>query len=203
MERLELFPTDVFVFYNKNIDNQSLIEKLERLDNVQVKKSTTLSMLVDLRHHEDFKDLFNWFRECLEEIRVKQQYDCDKFEITNSWFNVALAGYDMYQNYHRHSMSFFSAVYYLTDGSPTIFEDPVIHRTQAEIEVLRMNYEPWIFSDAEPGKLIIFPSWLYHSSKIHLGESNRYIISFNSLPTGKINYNLATDSKVIVRIDNE
>lgn len=203
MEVLNVFPTELFIFKNSNIDNQSLIEKLEKLDNVQVKRSTTLSMLVDLRHHNDFKELFDWFNECLEEVRISQEYDCDKFEISNSWFNVALAGYEMYQNCHRHSMSFFSAVYYLTDGSPTMFEDPVIHRSQAEIEVLRRNFDPCISLNAEPGKLVIFPSWLYHSSKIHFGNKNRYVISFNSLPTGKINYNLATDSKAFIRIDHD
>ena len=200
MEVINTFPTEMFVFRNNSFDNQKIIHQLEKLNDIQIKKTTNLSMLYDLRTDSNFQELFNWFRSCLEEIRISCEYDCEKIEITNSWFNVALAGYKMYQNYHRHSMSFFSGVYYLTEGSPTVFEDPVIHRTQAQIEVLRKNYQPTVFSDAEPGKLIVFPSWMYHNSRPHLGDKNRYIISFNSLPSGKINYELSNDSKAEIII---
>lgn len=203
MEIINSFPTEIFVFRNPEIDNQSLVNILKTLDNVEIKQSTTLSMLYDLRKLESFKGLFDWFNQCLEEVRTTMKYDCDSFEITNSWFNVALAGYNMHQNYHRHSMSFFSAVYYLTDGAPTLFEDPVNHRTQAQLEVLRHDYRPSIPSIAEPGKLVIFPSWMMHSSQMHLDPTDRYIVSFNSLPAGKINHSLATDSKANIRIIND
>lgn len=203
MEILKLFPTELFVFENTNIDNAALIKCTQRIDdNVQVKKTTTLSMLYDLRKVDEFKELFEWFNSCLEEVRTTMKYDCDRFEITNSWFNVALGNYDMYQNYHRHSMSFFSAVYYMTEGSATVFEDPVIHRTQAQLEVLRHDYNPFYESIPKPGKLVIFPSWMYHRSLPHLDTTDRYIISFNSLPAGRINHNLATDSKAHIEIKN-
>lgn len=202
MEIINIFPTELFTFNNTTVDNADLITKLQHLDNIEIKQSTTLSMLVDLDKNPDFTDLFSWFRTCLEEVRAAMQYDCEKLEITNSWFNVALANHNMYQNYHRHSMSMFSAVYYMTAGSETVFEDPVIHRTQAQIEVLRHNYNPFYKMVPEPGKLVIFPSWLYHRSLPHLENQDRYIISFNSLPTGKINHNLATDSKANIEVKN-
>lgn len=203
MEIINTFPTELFIFRNQNIDNAALVDTLKTLDNVEIKKSTTLSMLYNLNNLEEFKDLFKWFEQCLEEVRVSMKYDCDSFEITNSWFNVALSGYNMYQNYHRHSMSFFSAVYYLTEGAPTLFEDPVFHRTHAQLEVLRKEYKPSIPLSAEPGKLVIFPSWMMHSSRPHIGSADRYIISFNSLPSGKINHTLATDSKANIKVIND
>ncbi len=203
MEVLNLFPTELFVFKNTTVNNQQLISYLDKLDNIQIKKTSTLSMLEDLRKHDEFKELFSWFDQCLNSVKDYMTYDCDSLEITSSWFNVALADYQMYQNVHRHSMSFFSAVYYLTEGAPTLFEDPVIHRTQAQLEVLRFDYHPFYNSNAEPGKLVIFPSWMYHSSLPHYGEKNRYIISFNCLPNGKINHNLASDSRATVRIIND
>jgi uncharacterized protein (TIGR02466 family) len=202
MEILNLFPTELFVFQNDTIDNESLVKRTQQLDEIEIKKSTTLSMLYDLRHVQEFDPLFAWFKQCLEEVRVKMEYDCEGFEITNSWFNVALGGYEMFQNYHRHSMSFYSAVYYLTEGSATVFEDPVLHRTQAQIEVLRHNYKPFYESAAIPGKLVIFPSWMYHRSLPHIGANDRYIISFNTMPVGKINHNLATDSKANLKVIN-
>lgn len=203
MEVLNLFPTEVFLFKNNTVDNDRLIAVLERLDNIEIKKTSTLSMIVDLRKYDEFKELFSWFDECLGSVKDHMKYDCDSLEITSTWFNVAISGYQMFQNVHRHSMSMWSAVYYLSEGSPTEFEDPVIHRTQAQLEVLRFDYNPFYKINAEPGKLVIFPSWMYHSSLPHLGDKNRYIISFNSLPNGRINYNLATDSKATVRIIND
>ena len=131
MQKLELFPTEVFVFQNDDVDNESLIEIMKTLNDTKIKKSTNISIIYDLQSHPAFKDLFLWFEECLEKIRITQHYDCDKISITNSWFNVSLGGYKMFQNYHKHSMSMFSAVYYMTPGSATIFEDPEVHRTEA------------------------------------------------------------------------
>jgi uncharacterized protein (TIGR02466 family) len=201
MEILNLFPVEVFVFNNPNIDNYELVGKLERMTTAPVKKNTNISVLADLHKDPDFEPLFDWFRECLEEIRVTMKYDCDKIEIINSWFNVAIGKESMYQNYHRHSMSMYSGVYYATDGAPTLFEDPVTQRAFAQLEVLRHDYNSSITSDAVPGKLIIFPSWLFHSSPTHFGQLDRFIISFNTFPTGKVNHNLATDSKATIQVD--
>lgn len=202
MERLALFPTELFVFKNPGIDNNSLIAHLEKYAD-QVKQSSTLSYIRNLHDKEETQELFNWFKDCLEEVRKTQKYDCDKFEITSSWFNRALPNSGMSQNYHRHSMSFYSAVYYLTTGAPTVFEDPVLHRTQAQLEVLRYDYKPHEFIHAEPGKLVIFPSWMYHTSMPHFANNDRYIISFNSMPTGHVNYNLATDSVAHITIETK
>jgi hypothetical protein len=41
--------------------------------------------------------------------------------------------------------------------------------------------------EAEEGKLILFPSWLRHYSGRQLENFDRYTVSFNVLPCGKIN----------------
>lgn len=198
MEVKQLFPIEFFVFKNDKINNGKLISELEQLNDVQIKKTTTISLLVDLRNNEKFKELFDWFEQCLDRIKVSMNYDCEKISITNSWVNVALPKYNMHQNYHKHSMSFYSAIYYLTEGSATEFEDPVHDRSRAQLEVLRSNYQPWETIVPEPGKLVIFPSYVYHRSHVHVGTDSRYIISFNTLPSGKINHMLATDSRAEV-----
>lgn len=202
METLSLFPVNLFVFYNKTFDNSKVIESLEKYADY-VKQSSTLSFIRNLHDKSETAELFNWFSECLETVRTDQKYDCDKFEITSSWFNRALPQAGMSQNYHRHSMSFFSGVYYLTNGSPTMFEDPIMHRTQAQLEVLRFDYQPVESIQPEPGKLVIFPSWLFHSSIPHIANFDRYIISFNAMPTGYVNYNLATDSVAHITIETK
>lgn len=202
MEILNLFPVEVFVFKNSNIDNNSLITNLEKFAD-QIKQSSNISYIRNIHDKEETKELFDWIKDCLEDIRLSHQYDCDRFEITSSWFNRALPYSGMSQNYHRHSLSFFSAIYYLTEGSHTVFEDPVIHRTQAQLEVLRKNFNPYEYISPEPGKLVIFPSWLYHTSLPHYLGHDRYIISFNTLPSGYVNYNVATDSIAHLTIETK
>ncbi len=199
MERIDLFPTSFFSFKNTAIDNVKVINDLQRYSD-KLKTGNIISSLHSLHDKPEFTELFDWFNSCLEQVRIVEKYDCDRFEITNSWFNVALARSTMAINFHRHSMSFFSAVYYLTEGAPTFFEDPVIHRTQAQIEVLRFEYSPVEKIYPEPGKLIIFPSWMYHYSAPHLENFDRYIISFNSLPSGRVNYQIASDSKAYLNL---
>lgn len=202
METLALFPVNFFVFRNTHIDNRQLISQLEVYAD-QVKESSNISYIRNLHDKPEVSEVFEWFDECLEQVRINQKYDCDKFDITSSWFNRALPQSGMSQNYHRHSMSFFSAVYYLTDGAPTVFEDPVLHRTQAQLEVLRFDYKPFEYIQPEAGKLVIFPSWMYHSTVPHIANNDRYIISFNTLPTGHVNYNLATDSVAHITVETK
>lgn len=202
MNVVNLFPVEFFEFKNTSIDNQDIINKLDQLTGL-VKHGSVVSYLKPIHKLKEFKDLFLWFDQCLNEIRVKLEYDCDKFEITNSWFNKALGGRGMHQNYHKHVMSFYSAVYYLTEGSPTVFEDPLTQRMQGQIEVLRSNYQPYEHFIAEPGKLLIFPSWVYHQTQPHMHNFDRYVISFNSLPTGKINSATGGDSQCYISIKEQ
>lgn len=186
MNIIKLFPTDIFEFYNASISTEQVISDLTALPS-PLKNSSNISYTHNIHRLEKFKNLFSWFEACLEKIRNHNQYNCEKFEITTSWYNKSVAGKGMHQNYHKHTMSFFSGVYYLTEGSPTVFEDPMYQRTNAQIEVLRHNYQPFEHIRATPGKLILFPSWIYHQSPPHCQDFDRWIISFNSLPTGKIN----------------
>ncbi len=89
-------------------------------------------------------------------------------------------------------MSYLSAVYYITDGAPTYFEDPCTPRTSDTLDVFMHDKmtSDWGINekiDAEPGKLILFPSWLKHYSGRQLDNFDRWTISFNVFPMGKIN----------------
>jgi uncharacterized protein (TIGR02466 family) len=200
MQKLDLFPTTFFIFDNTELDNKKLIADLSKYTD-RMKSGNILSSLHTLHDKQEFTNLFSWFDQCLEEIRVDQHYDCEQFKITNSWFNIAKSQSSMHIHHHRHSMSFFSGVYYLTEGAPTEFEDPVLHRTQAQLEVLRFHYSPYERIIPQPGRLVIFPSWMYHCSIPHVDNHDRYIISFNTLPNGAVNYNIASDSVVDITIN--
>ena len=204
MQVHEFFPVEVFTFENTTIDNGRLIAAVQADPHTPVKTSTNISYTRNLHDRAEFAGLFAWINSCLMQIVNHYQYDCESVAITSSWANLSLANSGQRQNYHRHSMSWLSGVYYLTEGVPTIFEDPVVHRTQAQIEVLRKGWAgPFEHVDMRPGRLVIFPSWMYHATPPHIGPLDRWIISFNSLPAGKINYSSATDSVADLQVNTQ
>lgn len=91
---------------------------------------------------------------------------------------------------HFHSHSIFSGILYLQDhSSQTIFypEDTFynIHKnSMVFVNVLPHKQE--IVSDTKLGKLLIFPSYLFHSVPVIKSKEVRYTLAFNTFFTGKI-----------------
>lgn len=152
----------------------------------------------DLHKMPMFDSLTRWFSECLTDLHKQKNYDCGGFKITSMWANHYRPGTQ--QEAHRHANSYWSAVYYLTGGAPTVFYDPLMQRAlgQWDIHTLPIiapdgavdDNGPQVYqSDAKKGKLIIFPSWLVHDTRV--ADIDRYSISFNALPYGKINQGIA------------
>nr|BAR35486.1 Putative 2OG-Fe(II) oxygenase [uncultured Mediterranean phage uvMED] len=136
--------------------------------------------------------LFGFFEQCLREYRSTYKLYCDSLDITLAWSNHAPAGSGFGHPLHRHPMSYLSAVYYLTDGAPTFFDDPCTPRVTDTLDVWyhdKMESEWGINEkvDAEPGKLILFPAWLRHYSGRQTADYDRWTISFNAFPTGQVN----------------
>lgn len=200
MEVINLFPIEFFRFTNDQFQSLAIVEHIQSLS-VAPKLSSNLSYRIPLHRDQKLADLFNWFHACLEQIRVTQKYDCDKFSISSSWYNQSLKNQGMHQTFHKHTNSFFSGIYYLSEGSPTVFEDPVTQRSMTQLEVLRKDYSPFERTMAVPGSLIIFPSFVFHHSPPHVENFDRHIISFNVLPTGKINASADADAAIILGVE--
>lgn len=135
---------------------------------------------------EELVELTEIIETILNGIKDAEVYDADRFEITQMWVNKTLK----YVNHetHWHSNSFYSGVFYLTSGSPIVFYDPVYGRQMSSLNVWAESTQPAITRDIFPGKLILFPSYLQHKTLPHMEEESRYSISFNSVPSGKINH---------------
>ena len=136
--------------------------------------------------------LMDWFRACLAEYHNQYQLYCDGLTITQCWFNKAPALSGVGHPLHRHPMSYVSAVYYITEAAPTAFDDPSSPRVYDTLELHQHDkmVDEWGICEtvsAEPGKLILFPSWLRHYSGRHLDNFDRWTISFNAFPDGKSN----------------
>ena len=191
------FPVEVVEYQESEKDYSSIIDLLR---NETFKEHSAFSSIKDLHVDSKYDNVFKFVNECLEDYRTRFKYDCDKLEVSSSWCNYSEPMSGMNHQFHRHSMSFISGVFYFTGGAAIGFEDPVVPRVMNQIEVLRKDYLPFNFIDPAPGKLILFPSWLYHWTKPHQDNFERWNISFNVLPTGRINYNMATDSTAHIEL---
>lgn len=84
---------------------------------------------------------------------------------------------------HRHELSVVSGAYYpYIDGygGQLIFENPCNIFKINEVTKSFNEYNRQDFSiDVYPGLLVLFPSWLTHSSENNMAE-NRYVISFDT-----------------------
>jgi uncharacterized protein (TIGR02466 family) len=147
-------------------------------------------------HSED--DLFSWSDRAIDALRqaalgavqtvvpLMIGGDCD-FQVTLAgWANVSRKG--AYNKRHTHPGCQVSAVYYVEAGSPPTEEAPesgtfefIDPRSHAEMSALPgeaigrpMTIQPL------NGRMILFPSWLYHQVNPYLGEAERISISFNA-----------------------
>ena len=103
------------------------------------------------------------------------------YQPNSGWYNVYRAG--DYQEYHIHTNSIFSAVYYVTNPEKSgriIFENP------AEPDILPLNNvtnNMYNFKNCHylpsPGTIIIFRSYLRHMVEKCLNTDPRITIAFN------------------------
>lgn len=192
MKTMRLFPVYLHRFDNPDPQPERVIDLLESLNPIQrygnwteMKVRTTDGILHML---PEFDFLMNWFRKCLEEYKEHYLLDCEKLDIACCWGNKSTPGDNAAHHEHTHNLSFVSAVYYITGGSPTVFFDPKYASGGEPVEVCwKRGREITHKITPEPGSLILFPSWLPHCSEPHTGDEPRYTISFNSLPTGMVN----------------
>lgn len=184
MNKLELFPTEIF-WWDWNGDKQELSNNIisSHIDNNNqfVEQSDP-----NLHKQPKYKNLFLFIENCLDQVKNYYDLQCDGLKITTAWANKYKPF--TYNAFHRHPMSAFSGVYFITGGAPFTVKDPIVFRSyQSTIPVSKKDE---IFFELEPipGRVIIFPWWLEHGAMNQRNEE-RWSIAFNSMPHGKINSN--------------
>lgn len=147
-------------------------------------------------HSED--DLFSWSDRAIDALRqaalgavrtvvpLMIGSSCDFQVHLAGWANVSRKG--AYNKRHTHPGCQVSAVYYVEAGSPPTEDAPesgtfefIDPRPHAEMSALPgeaigrpMTIQPL------NGRMILFPSWLYHQVNPYHGEAERISISFNA-----------------------
>jgi uncharacterized protein (TIGR02466 family) len=108
--------------------------------------------------------------------------------VKEMWTNMLEAGGN--QTMHAHANSFISGIFYLTPSHPasrTVFIRPpggsdfsFRHHTRSAA-IGPYNAGKYVLPEAEPGDLVLFPSYLYHEVPRNHGEQ-RITIAFNAIP---------------------
>jgi uncharacterized protein (TIGR02466 family) len=123
------------------------------------------------RHVQAFADAVDW------------DLDGRSLAMTDCWVNIMPKG--TVHSLHLHPLSTLSGTYYVRvpAGSPGLkFEDPRLDRYMAappRKARARESNKPWTTIPAEPGKLILFESWLRHEVSPNPVRAERVSISFN------------------------
>jgi uncharacterized protein (TIGR02466 family) len=150
----------------------------------------------------DIPELVNLKHFCEKAILNYARTVCgvvDEFYITNSWTARNPQGQGHAR--HSHPNSIFSGVYYVDadeNTAPLILHghSPIFKNFLLEYHYERygiFNSNDWAFP-VRSGSLIIFPSWVDHSSGINESSVDRRILGFNSFVKGNFgNQNYCSD----------
>jgi uncharacterized protein (TIGR02466 family) len=111
-----------------------------------------------------------------------------RWTVKEMWTNVLEAGGN--QTLHAHANSFISGIIYLTPSHPacrTVFVRPpggydfsFRHHTKTAA-MGPFNAGKYALPEADPGDLVLFPSYLYHEVPKNQG-GQRVTIAFNAIP---------------------
>ena len=161
-----------------------------------------LGMTKTVRFLDDYK---------LFEIKAKLQECFDNFFveilgghpgcmplITTSWLTYQKQG--SHNNKHKHMNSWFSGVLYFdndyTDASVLELKNPLVNYTSWTVDVdMRFRETNELNVVPEPNKLVLFPSYLFHTTSDQVSNKTRHSLAFNVLPQRAGAYEWSYDSQ--------
>jgi uncharacterized protein (TIGR02466 family) len=134
-----------------------------------------------------FKNISDWFIECVNQVGSEYNYTCERFSITMMWGNKSPVG--GWHHTHSHPFSVMSGIYYVNDSEAHTWFSLFDHfsTTVDPLSLCPQTRDIIHKQPSEKGKLVVFPSHLMHSVDEHKGEDEcRYTISFNTFPSGAV-----------------
>ena len=186
------FPTPIYVADDilSDLENEKIFNHFTQVsDKVKSGGSNWLSKpyntmgVYDLRESEVYNTLLETVTEHVNTF-ASEYNTTDYFKCKNSWGNISHAG--EYQEYHIHSHSSFSAVYYCKcpiQSGDIVFENPFLD--MMEIQNIKSHNNLTYQNCSYPAKekrLIIFRSHLKHMVKPGNNQSPRISFAFNYYP---------------------
>lgn len=171
----------------------------EEIFNQAITSKFTDNLSNKILEHDHFyhDELFDWFDQCIEQIKKIYFLDEISLPIVSSWINKS-SKLERHHT-HRHFSSIISGIFYLTshDKAETVFyyENPYFKMGKTDIflasKYLKKSLEEQPFTitgkiKPEKGKLILFPSSMRHGTRPNIDSYDRYSISFNTFFSGTL-----------------
>ena len=178
---LDLFKVQLFSF---ELSEALLNDTLNKVKNLTWRKNFSNQISEkSLNDMEEFKDLHLFLNECLEEVKIVAKFPFEKIALTQSWANKSAKNEKHHG--HIHPNSFISGIIYLTSHSNcgfTFFDAIDMWKNN----LLFSNKMKRRLISPKAGNVLIFPSELFHGVTKIDDDEERYTISFNSFPNGKM-----------------
>ena len=142
------------------------------------------------------KTLFEWFNDCLEDVRKIYYIDSIRLVITNCW--ATRTNFASKHSRHVHHNAMVGGILYFSDAecgkTRFIEKNPWLRHTYDQFFVTGdQDKSPFnqlsTLITPERGKLILYPSHLEHETTANLEKKFRYVLAFDAFFTGRILHN--------------
>ena len=137
----------------------------------------------DMNHKKEYEPLIKELFQMQSEIIQEEHLDIEP-RLGNMWANINPPG--GYNNSHIHPNSFFSGAYYIKappDSGRLALMDPRpgVQQNMPTRKPGKLPRELWrdAYYDPVPGRIIMFPSWMWHKVEINKSKDIRISVSFN------------------------
>ena len=139
----------------------------------------------DMNHKKEYEPLIKELFQMQNEI-IQEEYLNEEREplIGNMWANINPPG--GYNQAHIHPNSLFSGAYYVkappNSGRLELMDPrPGVQQSMPPRKKVKLPRELWreTYYDAVPGRIIMFPSWLWHKVEPNKSNDIRISVSFN------------------------
>jgi len=181
----ELFPTPLWVVDLPAAEAVALNDKLKaEIDKIisprpKVPTGSNWQTPQDLHTRSPFADFANLVETISRSVAQYLEVEQFPMMITGCWANINPPG--TYHPTHNHPNNYLSGVYYVAvpeTGTHLVFQDPRPVMITPRTKLSRITANAAV-TQAQPGRMVIFPSWLRHHVPSNEGTTERISIAFN------------------------
>ncbi|WP_422000079.1 TIGR02466 family protein [Reyranella sp.] len=185
----ELFPTPLWILDVQPSDaaafNARLKVEIEKImARPKVPSGSNWQTPQDLHSRPEFAELAQLIEIAARSVSQFLGIEQHPMMITGCWANINPPG--SYHPTHNHPNNYLSGVYYVAvpdAGSHLVFQDPrPLAMTPATTKPTRFTSNASL-ALPQPGRMVIFPSWLRHHVPSNEGTTERISIAFNLMFT--------------------
>ena len=183
------FPT---IIYIKDLPNANKLNSyLEKHIVEWSKKDSGVSKTIvngwhsqtDMNHKKEYEPLIQELFTMQNEINQEEHLDIEP-RLGNMWANINPPG--GYNQMHLHPNSLFSGAYYIkaspNSGRLALMDPrPGVQQNMPTRKPGKVSRELWreTYYDPIPGRLIMFPAWMWHKVEPNQSKDTRISVSFN------------------------